>query len=252
MDELQQTWRTVIKPLIAKYDLVFPKPFFTPLPTKFDLIRLERDIQQRIDNFGIDIRDLFSCLANGITDGPRRGGKPLDLKRLFWGLLNSCFKERTLPALLRHLKEIEVVVARPADGIPERERPELPRYADYVFRQACELHDLEHGPCEDVARKQIRLEQLRARIESISKDCTREIQDGAGSEPVKKGSNTRVNPTLRRVNSKHFMDRRAFEDFKKRYTRGKEPMPTKAEIIRAFKEKKPECKDIPDSTIRNW
>ncbi len=172
MDELQQTWRTVIQPIFSKYGMTFPEPFFTPLPTQVDVVRIERDVQQQIDNFGIDIRDLFSCLANGITDGPRRGGKPLDLKRLFWGLLNSCFKEGTLPALLRHLREVGVVVARQTDDIPERERPELPRYADYVFRQGCELYDLEHGPCEDVARKQLRIEELKARIESISKDCT--------------------------------------------------------------------------------
>ena len=58
--------------------------------------------------------------------------------------------------------------------------PELPKYAKLAFDLSGELYDLEYGPCEDVARKQKRIEELKARLGSISKDCTR--LEGEGSE----------------------------------------------------------------------
>ena len=127
----------------------------------------------------------------------------------------------------------------------EQEKTELPEYFDEVFDLALQLDELKTGPCDDVARKQTRIEELEQRLASISLDCTRK------GDPSKKG-NDHVNPTLRRINSKHYLDQMSFERFRKRYVKGKEPAPTKAETIRAFKEKHPECKDIPFNTIRKW
>lgn len=50
--------------------------------------------------------------------------------------------------------------------------PELPEYADEVFDLSCQLYDLEHGPCQDVAGKQKRMEGLKDRLKRISLDCT--------------------------------------------------------------------------------
>lgn len=61
-----------------------------------------------------------------------------------------------------------------------------PLYAEEVWELGCQLWDLEHGPCEDVARKQERIEELETRLHSISPDCTRKV--GTAKESTQNGT----------------------------------------------------------------
>lgn len=67
-----------------------------------------------------------------------------------------------------------------------------PLYAEEVWELGCQLWDLEHGPCEDVARKQERIEELETRLHSISPDCTRKVEPNKTVANGKNKPDTRV------------------------------------------------------------
>jgi len=69
----------------------------------------------------------------------------------------------------------------------------------------------------------------------------------------KKSSLSHTEKAVRTIKSKYFHERKIFEDFAKRYIKGKEPLPTKADTIRAAREKRPQTfADVSDKRMREW
>lgn len=120
--------------------------------------------------------------------------------------------------------------------------PELPEYADEVFDLSCQMFDLEHGPCQDVAGKQKRMEELKDRVNRISLDCTRKELDGSRTT-----NDLKVKPKTTRAQSR----------WDRAFLRGKEltkdnPEITIDEIIKdpVFRQIWPSSKRPSDSTIK--
>jgi hypothetical protein len=100
----QRTWQSVIEPIIKKYNFDFEyRVFPVPDTTTFGVVKMERFLQHSCGAFGIEFRKMLVMLTNGITEGPLWGERPLDLTKMFVGVLHHCFKDETLPYLLEYI-----------------------------------------------------------------------------------------------------------------------------------------------------
>lgn len=320
-------WRTLVEPILRTNNLKFSYPSQDPEPTNFDVVMVEREIDWRIENYGVDLFDLLAKLKQGITEGPTHGGAPLDLRKLFSGFLDWCVREKKLRAFLRCLAENDLVqrlVGAPTDhgnnrrgavnpsattqtGLASwhdliqryplfvlfkamrdgRLKPlhsqtgaalslpwdlleyfaifkstENPEKDKEVMRRLEELVDSEpllNGlPPDKLIEEYSRLENAvfsasevdQAFSQEPSADESATIQEAPARE--KKDSLSHTEKAVRVIQSKWFHERRTFERFVKLYLKGKVARPSKAETMRAAREKYEDLNEVPSKTMMHW
>ena len=90
--------------------------------------------------------------------------------------------------------------------------------------------------------------------EDVSKEYSWMLYDSKKPPlPKKKSSLTPTQKTVRTIQSGYFHERRIFEDFARRYIKGKDPLPRKADTIRSARDKYPDTfKNVSNKRMREW